>query len=822
MATPYTAEETTESPSGIVWEDFVVVDAVQVFLELPANQRASPVGLANIWQDYIESTLRLVYNNEDDVVRVKNVLVLVDGQGASQKNGDNRWLQQEQQQGDVIVQSFKVDTIVDLEKNAKHASGGSNLNEQVEGLIGNLLTVENLQESLDDASVEGVRVAGVTAAEPNRGRGASVSSSKEKPEKYEVIIGFALVGVMLAMLAITVHSRIKTLRKRRKRRRLAKLRQQNSYVMPKQERALPPSSPAKSKDGDVFIEDDDESVDDIIGTYMIDEENYPSNLPTAGTSDDGSDPFANELKQAAVMDDEAWKRLQAKKEELRKRGRVVDSMYSTAVGSGEEGVEIGASTLAAENFPYGVDKNSVSDRSVGAMSPSTPVRPPVQSPAKQHLSPDDAVNWTTAGLTLNIVGRGASQSVESPRRFEPYGESKKEPSLQDSWDLDEAPKEYYGQYSFMNPLRPRSNDTTNARASPTEFSEDPSAAAVRASMSVSSWSEGDGADLRASPTESMIPLGMIREQSSDSRSDQGDDTKDESYGTMDMMEEVQRLSAYVRNYEKKKTITKSLGASTAGESSVSYDAMSDSVSAKRKGGRRVSPPSRLTKTSYRQAAAMDNTTSMESSGFFGTLESSSELSGVSESDDEASTRLGISRFSVQNPADSRLMYSVEELPLPALASREEEDDAALLFPASPGRGLSIENSHDISGPMAPDRPRSPMLDLPEDEKMGDLGGPRQGGGGKLDKKVGRGKLSKLRGTGNMLDGEEKSEHTAPSDEFTREERRDTTVRRASPPRVRSANRGFANIISMFESKPAKPLTPPNENWQHGVKASPKK
>lgn len=825
MATAYTAEEATESPTAIVWQKFVVEDAVQVFLELPATQRASPEGLANIWQDYIESTLRVVYANEDDVVRVTDVLVLVDGKGASPAQRD-RFLQQEGQQADRSVQSFLVETTVDLEKNPNDASGGDNLNGTVEGLVENLLSADNLQDALNDANVEGVGVVAVTAAEPSRNRGASQSSSKDKPNQIELIVGFALVGIMAAMLAITAHSRIKTIRKRRKRRRLAKLREQNSYVMPKQERPLPPNSPAKSKDVDVFIDDDDDddSVDDIIGTYMIDEESYPSNLPTAATSDDASDPFANELKQAAVMDDEAWKRLQRKKEELRKRGRVVDSMYTTAVGSGEEGVEIGATTLAGANFPYGVDKNSVGSRSIGATSPSTPQ--PIQSPVKQQLSPEDAVRWTTAGLALNIVGRESSQGVESRGSFEPYGESKKEPSLQESWDLDEPPKEeQFGQYSFMNPLRPRSNDrsndTANARASPTEFSEDPSAIAIRASMSVSSWSEADCVDLRASPTESMIPLGMIREQSSDSQSDQVTSAKDESYGTVDMLEEVQRLSAYVRNYEKKKTIKQSLGSSTpGGGSSVSYDAMSDSVSAKRAGRRDGSPPSRLTKVSYRQAAAVNNTTSMDSSGF-GIMESSSELSGVTDTEDDASTRLGISRFSIQTPSNSALLYSVEELPMPAMASREEEEDAALLMSISPGRGLSMENSRDISGPLAPDRPRSPIFDSPEDEKSGNLGTPRQGGG-KLEKKVGRGKLSKLRGTGNMLDGEEKSEHTNPSDEFTREERRDAALRRPSPPPVRSTNRGFTNIISMFESKPATPIAPPNEGWQHGIKNTPKK
>lgn len=785
-----------------------------MFLELPATQRASPVGLANIWQDYIETTLRAVYGTQDDSVRLVDVLILVDGETASTIGGNTRALQQSGQQP-TIVQNFQIDTTVDLEKRAGQRD--ENVESQVAEQLRNLLSAENLQGALVDARVDGVSVTKVTEPLPPRMR-----SVKEKPNRTEIIIGFALVGVMLAMLVITIHSRIKSMRKQRKKRRLAKLRQQNSYVMPKQDRPKP-ASPEKSKDVAVFVDDNQNDESDIIGMSVLDDESLPSNMPTAGINDENSDPFAHELKQAAVMDDEAWKQLERKKDELRKRGRVVDSMYMTAAGSGEEGVEIGGAGVAAGNFPYGVDKNPLSRRSSsGTTPPSTPPAPqPIVSPAMQQLSPEDVVRWSTAGLTLNIVGRDEPSSG-----FEPYGESKKDLSLQESWDLDETPKELYGQYSFMNPLRPRSNDTTQARVpSPTSLSEDPSTVAVRASMSVSSWSEADGGDLRASPTESMVPLGMIRETSVGSHSDEINTTNNDSYATMDMLQEVQRLSAYVKRYEKKKELQKSFGTSTAGgESSVSYDAMSDSVSAQRMGGRNGGSPSRLTKISYRHAATMNNTTSMESSGF-GTLESSSELSGVSETDEEGSTRLGISRFSIQAPSTSGLMYSVEELPMPPVASPEEED-SALMMSMSPGRGLSMESSYSLGLPMAPDkptdRPQSPVSDTPEDERVGNLGRPRQATVGKLDQKVGKGRLSKLRqGTGNILDGEEKSQHTAPSDEFTREERQARALRN-SPPPVRSKNRGFTNIISMFESKPKNPIAPPDENWQHGVKAKSKK
>jgi hypothetical protein len=327
----------------------------------------------------------------------------------------------------------------------------------------------------------------------------------------------------------------------------------------------------------------------------------------------------------------------------------------------------------------------------------------------------------------------------------------------------------------------------------------------------------------------MAPLGMIRENLSDSTTEQ-DKGKDASFATVDMLQEVQRLSAYVKRYEKKKEIQRSLGASTGGGSSVSYDHMSDSVSAQRmgrspqessvsRGGQR-----RLGKTNYRQAAGL--TTSMESSGF-GTMESSSELSGASDSDEDvASTRLGINRFSIQDPSKAGLLYSVEELPMPSLASPEES--GALL--SSPERQMDIR---DIAGPMAPGKPMerySPTEDIaPDDETKGNLGGTRAFYGSRrgLEDKVGKigrgkGKLSKLRGNGNMLDGEEPSDHTystAPSDEVTRDEKKEAAVRRPSPPPVRSTNRGFTNIISMFESKPKTPIAPPNANWQPGVQDS---
>lgn len=817
--TPQSSEEVTLAPTEIAWENFTITTAVQVFLELPSNQRASPVGLANIWQRYVESTLKLVYSNSNEVVQLNEVLVRVDGQAPSPNGGRNnssRRLRVLQEEDDTIVQSFRVDTTVDLEKNVNHPSGGDGLDGQVEQLVKNLMTAENLQQSLDDANVEGVRVSAVT--QPNSNRNVAQSKPKKKPTLVELIIGFALVGIMVAVLLVTLHSRIKKIRKRRKKRRIQKLRQQNSYVMPKQEKPMP-ASPAKSKnssDVGIFVDDDDgDSSDDIVGTYYADDEQLPD-LPTVGTSDDLSDPFASELKKAAVMDDAAWNALQRKKEELKARGRVVDTMYSTAAGSGEEGVEIGAG-LAAANIPYGVDRDESKTPSSPSPSVSSPPHP-VATPTKQHLSPDDAIKWTTSGaLSLNIVGR----NVNPDSSFEPYGESKS--SMQESWDNNETTpssqqtdSENFGQYSFMNPLRPRSSDTAQARASPTSMSEDPSTVAVRASMSVSSWSEVDGNDLRASPTESMVPLGMIRETSRDSNSystsDPGNNTSnnnDDSLQTMDMLQEVQRLSAYVKRYEKKKEMQKSL---SGGGSTVSYDAMSDSVSAQRRGN--ASPPrSRVPKGTYRQAA-VNHTTSMESSGF-SNLESSSELSGgASESEDELSTRLGISRFSIQTSGQSH-WYSVEELPIPSPASPMEDD--SLLLPPSPGLGMSMESSRDISGPVAPDkpmdRPSSPPSDLPEDERVGKLGKPKPG-------KLG-GKLSKLRGTGNMLDGEEKSQHTNPSDESTREQAAAEKQRSPAPP-VRSKNRGFTNIISMFEAKPNAPIAPPNENWQHGVKTTPKK
>jgi hypothetical protein len=424
---------------------------------------------------------------------------------------------------------------------------------------------------------------------------------------------------------------------------------------------------------------------------------------------------------------------------------------------------------------------------------------------QQQLSPENAVTWTATGVALGMLGQRRAPEDKSVSGFEPYGESKTDTEVRDSWDASDIPDEEFGVYSFMNPLRPRSNGTDNARDSPNSFSqsEDPSSVAVGASMSASSWTEADAADPRASPTEEMIPLGMIKESASESNSEPGDKAVDDSFATAAMLDEVERLSAYVKRYEKKKEVQK---ASMNG-SSVPYDAMSDSVSARRAGGN----------TSFDNALPT-NTTSMESSGI-GNLESSSDLSlGVSYSEDEASTRLGIKRFSVQEPALGALQYNVEELPIPSVASPQEGENSRLLSMS----GISMDISH--NAPNAPDRPYSPASDIPEDEMSGKLGVSRSPKG-KLDAKVNRSKLNKLRGTGNMLDGEERSSQTVPFDEPNRKStvfpKPAARTTNRTPPKIRSNNKGFTNIVSMFESKPKNPITPPHEDWQHGVKTSKK-
>ena len=766
MQTPtqFLAIEDSLAPTE-TWQEFTVESSVRVFLELPADQRASPVGLANIWQEYIETEMSAAVANSGGILRLLNVLVLVDGQGASTPR--RRRLQATNDQ-EFVVQTFQVDTRVDMERDSSNPSGGEFLENQADELVSTLLSAENLQGSLEDAGVEGVRVVGAVEILPDE-----EDEKKKKPTQVELIVGFALVGILVAMLAVTAYSRVKSMRKRRKKRRMAKMREKNSYVMPKQERAKPPPSPEKSRDIDIFIEND--SGDPIPAVC------------TARVNEESSDPFGEELKKAVVEDNVAWKEEQKKREQLRQRGRVVDAMYSTAAGSGEEGVEIGAGGLAATSYPYG-DKSAAS-----AASPSSQSGPqPIQSPGTQQLSPEDAVLWTTAGVALGgaalgLAGRSRARSSSS---FEPYGEVKKDASLENSWDLDDAPKEEFGQYSFMNPLRPRSSDTNQARDSFSEDSEDPSSVAV-GTMSASSWTEADGTDPRASPTEKMVPLGMIREHSSEN-SEQENNTRDDSLATDEMLQEVERLSDYMKRYEKKKEVQRKL--------SVPYENMGEN------------------RDDYQQSLAL-NSTSMESSGFGHILESSSELSGgVSESEDEASTRLGIKRFSVENPADSGLLYSVEELPMPSIASPEEEDKSRMLSMS----GVSMDISHSIPSPMAPDkpmdRPHSPGSDLPDDERFGNFGSNRQSPG-RLDAKVDKGQLSKLRGTGNMLDGEERSANTVPTDEGLRDQKRAAAQRilTRTPPPVRSKNRGFNSIVNMFESKPKNAVTPPNEDWQHGVR-----
>jgi hypothetical protein len=207
-------------------------------------------------------------------------------------------------------------------------------------------------------------------------------------------------------------------------------------------------------------------------------------------------------------------------------------------------------------------------------------------------------------------------------------------------------------------------------------------------------------------------------------------------------------------------------------------------------------------------------------------EESSELTG-SDSETDESMRLGIDRFSIEKPE-------------PLLMSFRSSNNG-------------IEGSADSGEGSSPERR---LIDLSEDDvpllsaNTAYQASPRSSPRGSLDDKVKRSNMTMLRGKKSRHRPHDERSHSqsmAPSDErdYLREEKKDSSTidpplppppplssspmaspRKIASPRqtsrqstaaaaaVRSKNQGFNSIISMFESKPKNPITPPSDTWQN--------
>ena len=275
--------------------------------------------------------------------------------------------------------------------------------------------------------------------------------------------------------------------------------------------------------------------------------------------------------------------------------------------------------------------------------------------------------------------------------------------------------------------------------------------------------------------------------------------------TADIVKEVQRLSQFVKSYEKKKEYRirrerdrgDDVNMSNSLASSMDYDSLMETVASLQQV---VDPAGTATKTEYfedeitRKGASTtlgvgfsnspERAMSRQLDGIE-SMQSSDSSDIVTMESDDLSRRLGITPFSVQNPAtlQNPPVHSISHI---ASAYYQRASSPPEKSPASSGGGGGHNTYRQVTPRLSNKQPTQQST------------------------------LSALRHSGtNMLDGSVEG----PPDEFVTNDTdrpfNPSTIRdpRTVAPRKRS-NGNLSNVISMFEAKERQPIYPPNESWQY--------
>jgi hypothetical protein len=529
------------------------------------------------------------------------------------------------------------------------------------------------------------------------------------------------------------------------------------------------------------------------------------------------DPFAEELKRAVSLDRAAWDEFLRKKQlmedEQRAFAAATTSSYSinsTAVsvgqtdrsklavfdapGSQDMGMEVAMNT----SFPYGDERHNTSK-------------------IPMHLTSDNAVELSDAGISRGIKSNEINKI--------PNNAGRTEKSLMESWDLNENPvKDENGpsQFSFLYPLKRRnlSDEVPDGRLSSDNDSDDsPSSAAVRGSPEVTSIDSATNESY--SQSNSLKDVRRYEEEL-----DEIDDEA-ESRITASMLKEVENITKYLQLYEQTKKesrltkqqqlIERSRQLSTSLESqtsaSVPYEAFQSMATSRDIEKSQFSVP---------QTASISSDRSHDEEG--------------DHEDDEGSRRLGISRYVVEKPTAPLLWYR-DDHPF----DDEDNDNSA----TSPSRSVLVEgDSYPLSPIPYSDSFRQEPPSVAEDEEiaspsrpeMADVttttqqtSEPEPSSATKAPRSLPppststpqsspknnktRGFLSSLRKSQSVFDD------SAPFDEkkSIKTRARPTVLQSSSTtkepiisPRVKKTSKTFQSLFSMFESKPMKPIVPPND------------
>lgn len=627
------------------------------------------------------------------------------------------------------------------------------------------------------------------------GEDENETDDSTKPELWELILGFSLVGAGLLSLVYLVYKFHRKRRKAEKKKKLQSVRQMQSYVISNNNHNARSFDPAS-----------------VVSRPPPPMAPSPIRPQPATAYDDDDDPFGQELQRAAQMDQQVWHQYQEQR-----RSKSADSRSST-----QSHRSLRSLPTYLPNYEYS-QKEPAPFSAYGDENPT----PSTILPPPQRTVNHDAPSYNEAiEMTL------------SPS-FDVYGDEKKTASLQDSWDLDKYPvmgtatQQQPSQFSFVYPMRrqpisdvqqPQHTYRTASPRSMSSNSED--AMAIRGSPTVSSWStlagmtapvvapsssqanqnvsstnmnrpnvavvvpakstsRGRSPTVRQAPPASYSTMMMMQQGAPpddptllDNLPDSEDDSSSSDNASVSsetfklstsLLKEVERLSTFVKSYETKKSASRSNSA-----------------------------------TRQRRVISKDEE--------MANLDVMPAASGESE----VSHRLGIGRFKATSdatPPPAMLMTMHEyNSPSPLSSSlhqrRNSEPDSDAGKPLPPRgfmteRGRSPQSRPITGGGMDPSISLSSLpfdeAQNPDSKRMPRRSPPP-------------GEPPSLR---RSEDAVTKTAAVAAASTAVKDKNSSSQARVAAyRPEVKSKNKGFTNIISMFESKPKTSVLPPSENWQY--------
>lgn len=772
--------------------------------------------LAEIWEGYILARLQSAYR-KDDAVTAKGVDLIVVEQNAL----STRLLLLRERHVQSKSPQQKVQSIGNAHFEVSSNHNMEEFETQAYRVLDAIITKTSFQQALLLGNVD----ATVSAVQNNLAPSPAPSTSGQRPSTAELAVGFTILG--LAILSLLFWARV-LWRKRQKRlaKQKASLRMRSQSIV-----AVPPPAPPKPP------------VTSSMPTVQEEEGDDGDEYSYHGVSEDESEvsDFTKELKKAASLDRLVWdeyqrKKLQWSEHDRRLENTKVQSIFPVKTDSHEEGLEVDYEqqqiepVQTAKSFPYG-------DESAPPVMES-----PSHAEEALELTLQNAVEWTQNGISIKIP---ALDSMEDDGKFEPYGDR-----LVQSWDVDPEEPEP-AQYSFLYPLK-RQEMSDNTQSSPAASGDEPSSTntgGFRPSPA-SSWSTG-AAVVMANRNEPSLP------EVQESFVSQDDSSDDEN--TTDMLREVARLSNYVKQLEKQKEVRKteqeiehrdfyssvtpnvsslnvsSLNAtSSLGESrSIPYESLSDSMSARKQQSSPTEPKKSLSigdrlalryskpRSQVNEQAQAPRTveqlrTVPRLSEFeeaddpsIGDIELES-TSGSTDEEDDSSQRLGIGRYSVQRPPAPLLSFS----PLGKSSAPSPEADPM----PPPPRGATGGNTPVLAPVATRSRPPSRRQNAP---RVVESPGPLLS---RQTQPVSTPSGSVETGTSHAgsssVPFDEAKDRSIPS-AVTKLKEKSSSWRMKpfnSSPRVRTKNKNFNNIVSMFESRPKNAVVPPNEHvsWPRDI------